>query len=939
MKRMPMRERLPTALCLALLSAVAVRADQPPPATPRLMVWTRVEDLVGNHDSGSRLDLWPDASGNGNDLKAAGEKRPALKLGLDGGPDGGDAAERWSVGFSGDGCFFTLPLVGEWRGVTIFAAGKHLARPGLFETAPARDGCLRHHGWVQLCGAKASIDHPFPAIRGSDGLHVVSLSAGLDARGAMVVSTRADGQPQGRGIDEASLYGILFQKGRLGCDNPGFTGEIAEFLLYDGVLSDGQIQLVERYLMVKHGLAVAKGHAPALPPGLGRTDTPRAAPKKGAARWSDMPRIPTAMSWLGNTFSGKDAWVQSGISGITVLPDGTVAATSIWDERHKEIGFYKDGQPVGPVTKGGASGLTFDDDFFYVGHSGMGKPFAGIRRYRREGSFVGAEAPWTELGATKWILFDTAQPWQEVRGLALLGNELFVTAAGAVEVRTYDKRTGVMTRALPIAAAGAISAAPDGTLWVGADGDVVQLAADGQATGRKITGIRAGALAVDSRGSLLVGAGTPRHQIVRYDIGGAEPVETSTIGTLGGVYAAPRPGLLGDDRLWNIMGVGADADGNVYVQCNGQLMRAYSPDGTLRWQLECSVFCVAAAFDPAGDGTDLIGKFNRYRQVPGEPPGRDWQWQAVTYDGSRFPELAGGLGPCVAVRRLNNGRIYRYTWVDALAAHVQEPEREIFQPCSLYVREKGITQRPANAPAEGRFVWTDRNGNGLIEAEECVPPPADAPKGRQSFSFFVDDAGGIWEPQDRWGVRHLPLQGFAESGAPIYDLAAEVWYPKPLEFSVVLRTWYFPATDTMYLSGYTWDHPATGKEYVWGCCGRELIRYDDWTKPTRALRSRMPFPEYSYDVKSAAIAHDANRAFAVDKENVIFVYDTESGNFLGFIEPDKALVGDVGWMDIDSGLNVWQQRDGTLVLVAEESWSQRILIYRLAPGLQKESLR
>jgi hypothetical protein len=1181
-----------------LLAGGALCAGAPtpgaqPPTGPRLLLWVKAEELAGRYQNGARLDVWPDASGNGHDLKATGEQRPVLKavlaaapelapdaraLDKDLDPDVQKRPDRWAVGFSGNGSFFSLPLAGEWRGVTIFAAGKRLARPGLFETAPGHNGCLRQWGFMQSCGNTPGINNPFPAIRESPGTDVVCVAAGVDAAGVFTLATRANGAPQERATDAAPLYGVIFRTPRLGCDKPGFTGEVAEFLLYQGVLSEAQIQATERYLMVKHGLAVAAEGpppAPALAPGPATAETTKPLPpvtgtpaksglrlwlraddapdpRRGAlvaslpdrspaktpvtapaawqpsfepaalagrpalkfgseprgqeqarafdlglagewpeltlvaagtdvggvgffdtaparngtfrtlsfaqlagsklaldtslplaqrgalqvvtytiradgtggrelasfwnglpqanraaelcipilmrnprigtvnggeanfqgllgevllydraltdaerrqteaylaeryavrfrtleevqrersqTRWSRLPHIPAKTSWLGNTFSGKDAWVQSGISGITVLPDGTVAATSIWDERHKELGFYKDGQPVGPVIHGGASGITCDETFFYVGHSGMGKPTAGVRRYQRDGSFAGTEAPWPELGAAKWIRFETAKPWQEVRGVALLGTELFVTAAGAAEIRVYDKTTGALTRTVPVTGAGPIAAAPDGTLWVGCAEGVVQLAADGRATGRKIAGIAAGALAVDPQGALLVGAGAPRHQIVRYALGGAEPVEMGVIGVRGGVYAGPRPGLLGDDRLWNIMGVGADAAGNVYAQCNGQLMRAYSPEGALRWQLECSVFCVAADFDSAADGADLMGKLNRYRHRPGAPPGRDWQWQAVTADGARFPELAGGLGPCVAVRRLNNGRLYRYTWVDALAVHIQEPESELFAPCALYVREKGITQRPAHAPADGRFVWTDRNGNGRIESAECAPPPAAAQKGRESFSFFVDDAGGIWEPQDRWGVRHLPLQGFAASSAPIYDLAAEVWYPKPREFISVLRAWYFPATDTMYLSGYTWDHPATGKEYVWGCCGRELIRYDDWTKPTRALRCRMPFPEDSFDVKSAAIAHEAGRAFAVDKENVIFVYDTANGAFLGCIEPDKSLVGQVGWMDIDSGLNVWRQRDGTLVLAAEESWSQRILLYRIGPGQRPASM-
>ena len=156
-----------------------------PDTGARLMVWVKAEDLADRHESGARIAVWPDASGNGHDLKATGDNRPALKLLT----DIDEQEDRWAVGFSGTGSFFSMPLAGEWRGVTIFAAGKSLAKPGLFETAPARDGCLRHYGFVQSCGNKAAFNNPFSVIRESTGMAVVCIAAGVDEDGVFTLAT------------------------------------------------------------------------------------------------------------------------------------------------------------------------------------------------------------------------------------------------------------------------------------------------------------------------------------------------------------------------------------------------------------------------------------------------------------------------------------------------------------------------------------------------------------------------------------------------------------------------------------------------------------------------------------------------------------------------------------------------------------------------------
>ena len=44
------------------------------------------------------------------------------------------------------------------------------------------------------------------------------------------------------------------------------------------------------------------------------------------------PRIDYTVSWVGNSYSGKDAWVLHDAEDIFVTPDGTVFTNTYWDE-------------------------------------------------------------------------------------------------------------------------------------------------------------------------------------------------------------------------------------------------------------------------------------------------------------------------------------------------------------------------------------------------------------------------------------------------------------------------------------------------------------------------------------------------------------------------------------------------------------------------------
>ncbi|MBA3847693.1 MAG: hypothetical protein H0X45_13760, partial [Planctomycetes bacterium] len=639
--------------------------------------------------------------------------------------------------------------------------------------------------------------------------------------------------------------------------------------------------------------------------------------------------------WFGNSFSAKDsealltdgqnragahAWVQSGIAGICVRGDGTLIATSIWDEPHKEIGFYKDGACVGPIIKGGGGAIACDERHLYQGTSGMGKPFVGLRRLTLDGK----EAPWPER--KEWPRFDTPKVWDEVQGLVHDGKVLAMSATGIDKILLFDLATGADKGSFAVEKPGRLAFDRAGMLWIAMPAGVVQYALDGKATGKRIDAISARALTVDRQGRLLVGEDGKRHQVVTYDISGAQPKEVAALGALGGVLAFK--GVMADDRLIGPDHIGVDDAGCIYVSDHG-LMRSYAPDGALRWQLECTVFCTIADLDPATDGRDLYTGSHHYAAVPGQPPGKDWRWVGWTSDWQRSPEYPSGGGE-ILMRRLANGKLYRYGFGEPTLVQRQEDDSEIFVPAAaVWGRDFQKVARPAGAPESGRLAWCDRNGDGRTQPEELEPAPKDDRPVQAFYSTWVDRDGGIWDPQDRGGVRYLPLSGFTDGGAPIYDWKQAQWFKRPPEFIQVLRAFYFPGSDTMYLAGNTWDHPEVASTQ-WGCCGHELIRYDDWMKPTRTLHCRMPFPEAAVDIKAISVSESAGRAFVGESQtSVVFTYDIEDGRLLGIVEPDPALVGTVGWIDIDGGVRSFTRSDGETILLVEDSWAQKQMVYRL----------
>lgn len=924
----------------------SVIAGYPPPPPPvikpghtaltpcqnGLRLWGCADDITAQDHA--PVDVWPNAAGDKQPIKGVAGHQPMLvQRAL-----AGHAVVRFLGENSNDPKrvtqFIDTSLDGFWPECTMIFVGRHLTNVGLFDTAPNTQDTLRYSGGIQHCHtSKLNVGNAFPLLGGSEGQLGEVVLGKLGDKGQFI-ATYAHGFPQQRVESPDEVTPVLFKNTTFGIINRrevAFNGDLAEVLVYNRALSDQERYQTERYLSEKYDLPLKTREQ------IAREPKPRSA-------WSlRLPQLPRTMSWLGNSEGGKTNWIQHGVFTICVLPDGTVGAVSVWDEAHKELGLYKDGKALGGIS-GGAAMVMNDGHYFYLGISGMGKTRSGVRRV----SMDLQDAPWPQ-GENGLIWFDVPKVWNEVQGLARVQGELFVTCTGLNEVRVYDASTGAFKRSFPCNAPGRMAAAPDGSLWIalkdgvpqfrtaGPDTNkdgVAQYRTDGTATGKVIAGVTAGGLAFDGQGRLLVAAQSARRQIITYDVSGAMPVERTALGLLGGVFAAPHPGEMREDRFISPSGVGVDAAGNIYVNDSWRIL-SYTPQGTLRWKLESTIFCLCGDFDPASDGNSLYTGSFHYLANAEKSAGKDWTWSGFTADTDRYPEAAEG-GAFVIMRRLN-GALYRFTLGGQVTVARQQPGSERFIPCAAVVTNEGSSgyARLKLAPEKGRYLWTDLNGDGLVQQNEISLPPANARHSEWSASLYVDSKGDLWEPQGRAGIRHLPLKGFAQAGAPIYDFAAEEFIPRPAEFIEVRRALYYPESDSMYLAGYTWEQQQAPNE-AWIGAGREMIRYDNWSTPRRHLVSRIPF--IANNISSFDLIPQRHLAFIGEMDTaVIFVYDTNTAQLLGMLEPDPDIVGaDIGWLDMPGGaVRAFQRQNGEIIVTSEESYKEKMLIYRLPAGFEK----
>ncbi|WYL97093.1 MAG: hypothetical protein HEQ35_27840 [Gloeotrichia echinulata IR180] len=670
-------------------------------------------------------------------------------------------------------------------------------------------------------------------------------------------------------------------------------------------------------------------------------------------------------SWIGNSFGGGKQWVQNNIEAMYVTPNGTVYTNSIWDEAGREAGIYKDGKPIGMLddthgwSRTGGKAVTVHNNYIYIaitqgpiGKTDQDYPLEGtnwycVRRYELSGKpapFKGGR------GWDKSMLITSTQG--EVTGLAIVGKELYVSNSVTNSIRVYNTETMQELRNFSVANPGAITIDKQGNLWIiqtkngGKSAKILHYSPTGKKLPRQITNIvEPTAIAVDNQGRLLVAENGVSQQILIYKITD-KPVQVGTFGSKNGIYGG-IPGEVKPLKFYGITGVGTDGNGNFYINSNGfnksgTDLRKFSPSAKQLWQLLGLLFIDNADADPKTDGVELFTKQEHFLMDYSRPAGKQWTYKGYTLNTFKYPQDPRlHTSPDAPFVRRIQGQLFLFL-TDMYGSYLQiyrfnsAKDGKIAIPAGMFVATNAEGKKsiggnwPPHQPEKGEWIWRDRNGNGAFDKGE-YDRSEDYP---YMGGWWVDSKGDVWKTlrtQDGIGIRRYPLQGLDSNGNPIYNYSSMQKQKTPKFFTDLRRIEYFPATDTMYLSGFTVDHPPTGDDT--GVVGSEIARFDNWSRGNSTPRWRIVVPHDTTgkrEISTAAMSVAGDYVFAVTvKTAEVYIYKAATGTSVQKLKPGPEVAGESGWIDIPYGIRAMKRSNGEYLVFVEEDWKAKVIMYRL----------
>lgn len=649
---------------------------------------------------------------------------------------------------------------------------------------------------------------------------------------------------------------------------------------------------------------------------------------------------------IGNSYRSNDQWVQLQISSLDVTSEGKIFTNSIWDEAGREAGIYQDGRVIGlaEATHGwgrnGGLAVTISENYLYLGmkqtyiknhqqedYPAEGETWYVVRRYDHQGKpapFLGGRG----YDESMLIINYEAQ----VTGLAIYEDKLYVSDPSRDLIHIYQETPQNMIKLDSFSSdnPGPITADLEGNLWIvnQNSGEITRYYPEGKNLGPMITDVvNPTAITVDNQGRLLVAENGPRQQILIYEVSD-RPEVVATLGVEGGIYA-DTPGIIGEDRLYGLSGVGTDAAGNIFVSIegfnrSGTVLRQYQPSGDLTWELLGLEFLDTADADPYSDGKDVYTKDSRYK-INYNDDGQEWSYQAYTIDPFSYPDdprLHTSVTSTM-IRRIEGKKIMFLTDMYAKNFLIYRFEGEIAVPAGIIAKKP--TNWPLNQPEQGMWLWLDNNGDGKMQEEEYQILQE---QNQDIWGWEVDNQGNIWVASRKQGIWEYSFQGFNDHGVPIYGTTHVEHTPMPAPLESIERLEYVRETDTMYLGGYTQDLPKTPEE--WGTVGTEIIAYNNWQKGEKELAWRIQIPhdldkDHNHIDIIKAMDVEGDRLFTVNSRTAeVYVYDLHTGKYLSKITPTV----NSGWVDIPYGIRVEQRDNGEYIIFVEENAYAKIMMYR-----------
>ncbi|WP_414754161.1 hypothetical protein [Anabaena sp. CCY 9910] len=588
--------------------------------------------------------------------------------------------------------------------------------------------------------------------------------------------------------------------------------------------------------------------------------------------FSQVPEDTYKRDLISDIFAGSQKSIQNYIEGMYVAPNGTVYTNSHEDKAGAEASIYKDGNVIGVLSdlhgwsRHGGKAVTANSKYIYIAMSQgfVGKidkdyPPEGITWYCvRRYNLSGKPAPFANgRGWDKSMLIVNTK--SEVTGLATKDKNLYVSDAANNKIRVYNTETMKELRNFSFLRPGDITIDKQGNLWIIQKQDaknpakILRYSSSGKQLPQKITNVvLPRAIALDNQGRLLVAENGTLQQVLIYNIQD-QPVQVGTFGHTGGIYGGV-PGEVQDLKFYGLTGVGADTQGNLYINNNGfnnsgTDLRKFSPSGKQLWRLLGLSLVENADVDPTTDGREVFTKYEHFLIDSSKPKGQQLTYKAYTLNGFKYPQDPRlHISPdATFVRRINGERFLFLLdpYSNALEIYRFNPSKDgnIAIPAGMFVGKNNEGKSaisgtwPPQQPATGKWIWRDRNGNGAFDKEEY-----DHSEDSSSVTgWWVDSKGDVWTTLgDREGIRHYSLQGLDTNGNPIYTYSSMQKETTPRIFTDLRRIKYFPESDTMYLSGFTVKNPATFVDPL--AAGSEIARFDNWSQDNRILRWRIVVP-------------------------------------------------------------------------------------------------
>lgn len=708
-----------------------------------------------------------------------------------------------------------------------------------------------------------------------------------------------------------------------------------------------------------------------------------------AAQDFTSPKLDAVTSWIGNSYGGAKQWVQQDIRAMAVMPDGTVFTNVEWDEAGGNAGEFRDGALIryGKHThgwgNGGGEAVAANSRYVYLGVSvsneGGGlkdedtwppkesKWFGISRRLRSD---ISKGAPFEDGKGGKGDTLKAAfrvvaevpdRAKKPIAGLAANDSQLFVADPYVNTIKVYDAETMKFITEWKVEQTGPLALDAAGGLWMlqrKTDALPASLvcfdmnSGDLRATytfGREFSPL---AFCVARDGRIFCADNSVAQQIRIFTPARDQMLsDAGTFGEKGGI-ASGRPGAFGDRKLNHVAALGLDSKDNLYVAHDAQsggggtVLESYRlADGGLNWRLFGLTFVDMADVDDTND-TDVFTKEEHFRLDYTQPTGREWSYADFTIDAIRFPQdprlhlwSAGAW-----VRHIGGARVLFVNDMNAERLQVyrfdEKSEGEVAIPSGLFAKShiKTDDHWPPNQPEKGEWIWRDTNGNGDFDAGEyATHDSADAPS---SQGWWVDRQGGVWLATETKGLRYFPCGGLDAHGNPQWDFATLQTFPHPEGFREVKRVRYDVASDTLYLGGTT----DTAKNQHWKPMGPALACYDGWLRGAKKLRWRVTLPyargfagHESCEPMGFDVAGDyifVPIVGASKKEGVktgrVEVFRASDGSAVGHFEPGEE-VGEVGLQDIRETLTAHRRANGEYIVLIEDDYKSKVVMYRWKP--------